>query len=67
MGKISYFNFTTQLLLSRYDPTEQREWGRFRHTTMGDSSMLTAKDKIEDWRSRGDSFGQRFGNNTKII
>ena len=34
---------------------------------MGDSSMLAAKDKIEDWRHRGDSFGQRFGNYSNNI
>ena len=52
---------------SRYDPTEVREWGQFRQLTMGDSSMLAAKDKIEDWRHRGDSFGQRFGNYSNNI
>ena len=52
-------------LLISYDPTEVREWERFRQLTIGDSSMLTAKDKmIEDWRQdRRDSFGQRFGKN----
>ena len=53
--------------MSRYDPTEIKEWERFRHLTMGDSAMLTAKDKIDEWRNRGDSFGLRFGNlNNKI-
>ena len=24
--------------------------------------MLTAKDKVEEWRNQGECFGQRFGN-----
>ena len=56
------------VVIARYDPTEVREWERFRQLTMGDSAMLAAKDKIEEWRHRGDSFGQRFGNlNNKMI
>ena len=57
-----------QSVLNRYDPTEVKEWERFRQMTIADSSMLTMKDKVEEWRSRGDSFGQRFGNsNAKIV
>ena len=60
--KWKYLSFD---LMISYDPTEVREWERFRQLTIGDSSMLTAKDKmIEDWRQdRRDSFGQRFGKN----
>ena len=37
----------------RYDPTQNAEWQRFRQQTIGDSAMLTNKDKvganIEQW------------------
>ena len=52
----------------RFDPTQLREWERFRNCSIGDSSMLAARDRIEDWRNRSDSFGQRFGKfNAKIV
>ena len=56
----------------RYDPTQ-----RFRQQTIGDSDMLTIKDKVrssvtwilvtmlglqvEDWRNRRESFGHGMG------
>ena len=33
--------------IGRYDPTQNAEWQRFRQQTIGDSAMLTAKDKVE--------------------
>ena len=30
----------------RYDPTQNAEWQRFRQQTIGDSAMLTNKDKV---------------------
>ena len=61
----------------RYDPTQNTEWQRFRQQTIGDSDMLTIKDKVrssvtwilvtmlglqvEDWRNRRESFGHGMG------
>ena len=61
----------------RYDPTQNAEWQRFRQQTIGDSAMLTNKDKVganieqwmfkelvlqvEDWRNRRESFGHGMG------
>ena len=61
MGKVTYPSKTiVNVITGRYDPTQNMEWERFRQQTIGDSSMLTAKDKVEDWRTRGDSFGHRM-------
>ena len=32
--------------VGRYDPTQNAEWQRFRQQTIGNSAMLTAKDKV---------------------
>ena len=56
-----------EMMADGYDPTQQREWAGFRQLTMGDSAMLATKDRVEDWRNRGESFGQRFGKRPSII
>ena len=33
-------------ITTRYDPTQTTEWQLFRQQTIGDSEMLTTKDKV---------------------
>merc|ERR1740123_881346 len=47
-----------EMIADGFDPTQVREWERFRNCSIGESSMLAARDRIEDWRNRTDSFGQ---------
>merc|ERR1719186_809952 len=51
-----------EMMADGYDPTQTTEWQLFRQQTIGDSEMLTTKDKVEDWRTRRNSIGHVYRN-----